>query len=172
MRRIHSNKGIASDGERGAVIVELALMLPLLAILIMTIIDLGLVTREHQVLQNAAREAARFSALPKNNIDPTNPTATPNSIRDRVINYLAQERITVAAVDCAADGTEAKRWNCGAITRRQQKPITTTISGVTYTDYGSEVTVTYTRSVLIPGAPYLPFNSVNLTGKSVFRNLY
>jgi Flp pilus assembly protein TadG len=172
MKRTYSNNHISETVERGAVIVELALMLPLLAILLMGIIDLGLVTREHQVLQNAAREAARFSAQPKNKIDSTNPSATANVIRDRVINYLAQENITVSAVDCTADETEAKRWNCGAITIRQQKTITTTVGGVTYTDYGSQVSVTYTRSLLIPGAPYLPFNSVSLTGNSVFRNLY
>jgi Flp pilus assembly protein TadG len=175
MKRV-LNKGIPSSNEHGAVIVELALVLPLLALLLLGIIDLGLVTREHQVLQNAAREGARFSALPQNNFDNTTDlnvrVSMANAIRDRVITYLSQENITLTATACTADGAEAKRYNCGDITIRQQSPITTTIGGVTYTDYGSAVSVTYSRSLLIPGTGSLPFTSVNLTGNSVFRNLY
>jgi Flp pilus assembly protein TadG len=153
--------------------VELALVLPLLALLLLGIIDLGLVTREHQVLQNAAREGARFSALPQNQIDDSNPTATAAKIRDRVITYLSQENITVSAVACTEDlPAGSKKWTCGVIKIDQKSPITTTIGGVTYTDYGSAVSVTYPRSLLIPGTGYLPFTSVNLTGNSVFRNLY
>src|SRR5882724_6630414 len=115
MRRICSKNGVSRANQEGSVIVELALMLPVLAIFILGATDLGIIVREHQVLQNAAREGARFSAQPANNVDPTNPSATANSIRDKVINYLAQENITIASTDCTADGTVAKQWNCGAI---------------------------------------------------------
>ena len=104
-----------------------------------------------------------------------NPSATANSIRDRVIAYLAQERITIPTTNCAADGTEAKRWNCGDITIRQQSSITVTVpggGGFTVTDYGSEVSVTYNRSFLFKGGSLFQFNSVSLTGRSVFHNLY
>lgn len=151
---------------------ELALMLPVLAIFILGSTDLGLIVREHQLLQNAAREGARFSAQPANNIDPTNPTATPNSIRDKVINYLAQENITIAATNCTADGTVLKQWNCGAITIRQQFPIPTVVNGVNITDFGSSVAVTYNRSFLFSGGSLFQFNSVSLNGKAVFHNLY
>ena len=147
-------------------------MLPLLAILILGATDLGIIIREHQVLQNAAREGARFSAQPANNIDPSNPTATANSIRDKVINYLAQENLTITSTDCTADGTVAKQWNCGAITIRQQYPIPTVVDGATITDYGSSVAVTYNRSFLFSGGSLFQFNSVSLTGNSVFHNLY
>jgi len=152
--------------------VELALMLPLLTIFILGAIDLGLIVREHQMIQNAAREGARFAAQPANKIDPVNPSANANTIRDRVINYLAEENITVAATNCTADGTVLKQWNCGAITIRQQFPIVTTVAGVTTTDFGAEVKVTYTRSLLFPGGSTLKFNSVSLSGSSVFHNLY
>ena len=147
-------------------------MLPVMAIFILGAIDLGVIVREHQVLQNAAREGARFSAQPANNIDPSNPTATANSIRDKVIDYLAQERITITSTNCTADGTVAKQWNCGAITIRQQFPITTVVGGVTTVDYGSSVAVTYSRSFLLPGGSVLKFNSVSLNGNAVFHNLY
>lgn len=172
MKPIFSDNLAGEAQERGSVIVELALMLPLLAIFVLGAVEMGLTVREHQVVQNAAREGARFSAQPANNIDPSNPPATPNSIRDKVINYLAQERITVAATDCTADATIPKQWNCGAITIRQQFPITTVVGGTTITDYGSSVTVTYNRSFLFKGGSLFQFNSVSLNGSSVFRNLY
>ena len=46
----------------------MALVLPLLTLLLIGIINMGLVIREHQVLQNAAREGARYSTLQGNRI--------------------------------------------------------------------------------------------------------
>jgi|SRR6185436_5625545 len=179
MRRISNNNGIVRTDEQGSVIVELALTLPLLAILILGSIDMGVIVREHQLLQNAAREGARFSAQPANKIDTTNPTATPDAIRDKVVSYLAQENINVTVSGCTADGTVLKQWNCamtspsgGSIVIRQEFPIPTVVAGVTITEFGSSVTVTYPRALLFPGGPVLGFNSVDLTGSSVFRNLY
>jgi Flp pilus assembly protein TadG len=179
MRRISNNKRIARADEKGSVIVELALTLPLLAILILGSIDMGVIVREHQLLQNAAREGARFSALPKNNIDTSNPSATANAIRDKVVSYLAQENIAVTVSACAADATVLKQWNCpmtspsgGSITIWQRSPIPTVVDGAIITELGSAVTVTYPRALLFPGGPVLGFNSVSLNGSSVFRNLY
>lgn len=147
MKRVHK------PTERGAALVELAMILPLLALVFLVVIDLGLILREHQILQNAAREGARFSSLQKNEIAPTNPTANENTIKQRVIEYLAQENISVIAGDITVD---------------QEHPITVGVFTLT----GSEITVTYNRSLLIPGAPLLPFSQLTLTGQSVFRNLY
>lgn len=169
MRQISTKNVILRAEQQGSVIVELALMLPVLAIFILGATDLGIIIREHQVLQNAAREGARFSALPANNIDTSNPTATANAIRDKVINYLAQENIAIAATDCTE--SPAKQWNCGAITIRQRYPIPIGVGGATE-DYGSSVAVTYNRSFLFKGGSLFQFNSVSLNGNSVFHNLY
>jgi Flp pilus assembly protein TadG len=171
MRRISSKNVISRVEQQGSVSVELALMLPVLAIFILGSVDLGIIIREHQVLQNAAREGARFSALPANKIDPNTPSATQvataQSIRDRVINYLAQENITIASTACAQ--SPAYQWNCGAITIRQQYPIQIDVST---TDFGSSVAVTYNRSFLFSGGSLFQFNSVSLNGNAVFHNLY
>jgi Flp pilus assembly protein TadG len=146
MKQVHS--------ERGAVLVEFAMMLPLLILLIIGIIDFGLILREHQILQNAAREGSRFSAGPRNWVNATvNPAATQDAIKQRVVDYLAQENITISP---------------GDVTVSQSHPIT--VGGLTV--QGSEITVTYTRSLLVGGAPLLPFGDITLTGQSVFRNLY
>lgn len=140
--------------ERGAVLVEFALVLPLLALLFLTVIDLGLAIRESQVLQNAVREGARFSALPISWVDPRNPVASEAAIRQRVTDYCLREGIVV---DSAAVGVS------------QRHPIDV---GGGLTALGSEVTISYERPFLIPGAPLLPFARVRLASRAVFRNLY
>ena len=148
-----NNRKRSTAGGEGAILVELAIVLPLLALMFLTVIDLGLVIWEHQVLQNGVREGARFSTLPMNWINPRNPGATENEIRQRVIDYCQDEGITL---------------DPGNITVDQQFPID--VGGLTV--LGSEVTVAYDRTFLVPGAPLLPFPQVRLTGRAVFRNLY
>jgi Flp pilus assembly protein TadG len=150
---IFFRKSSTATGERGVIAVEYAMMLPLLVICFLTIIDLGLVIHEHQIIQNAAREAAHFSALPRNQVSPLNPMATVSNIKQRVMDYCAGENITVPLAD---------------ITVSQQHPIT--VGALTV--MGSEVTIRYTRPFLIAGAPFLPVGDAVLSGRAVFRNFY
>lgn len=145
-----------SDGESGAILVELALILPLLMIFFLGIVDGALVIREHQIIQNAAREGARYSILPTSWIDPRNPGMSAGAIQARVIQYLAEEGISVSASD---------------ITVTQGRPIS--VGGITI--FASEVTVTYDRSLLLPLGPPLfpgPLTTIRLSGTAVFRNLF
>ena len=168
------NQGISNQDDLGAVIAELAIVLPFLAILLVTIIDLGLLVREHQILQNAAREGARFSMLQENCLvcSPADckdcPSGGCNSncrsqaqitadLKQRVIDYLGLNGITIAASDITIDQAYLITISSG--------PPATTVTG-------SLVTVTYNRNLLIPGAPVLPFTGATLTGRAVFRNLY
>jgi Flp pilus assembly protein TadG len=129
-------------------------MLPFLVILVIVTVNLGLLFREHQILQNAAREGARLSALQQNQVSPVNPGVTLATVRNQVIHYAAQENVTVTA---------------GNIAVRQDFPIAGP-GGMTV--YGSEVIISYSRALLIPGAPLLPSGPVTLTARSVFKNLY
>jgi Flp pilus assembly protein TadG len=144
----------AAKAEQGAVLVEFAIVLPLLVLLFLTVIDLGLVIRESQVLQNAVREGARFSALPTSWVDPRNPMASEATVRRRVTDYCLEEGIVV---DPAAVGLN-QRYLINV--------------GGGRTALASEVTVSYERPFLIPGAPLLPFARVRLASRAVFRNLY
>jgi hypothetical protein len=158
--------------ERGAIVLELALILPLLVMLFSSIIDLGLLVREHQIVQNAAREGARFSSLPQNCIScrPADCNGCPGgcnapncmtqsdiqtAIENRVIGYLAQEGITVTASDITID---------------QCLVIPVTVAGTTVNARASQVTVTYNRALLVSG--FFSVGNVTLTGSSVFRDLY
>ena len=51
------------SSEKGAELVEFALVFPMLLLVVMGIIDWGLVFSRYEVLFNAAREGARVSVL-------------------------------------------------------------------------------------------------------------
>ncbi len=155
MKPAHSPRHRRPETERGVVLVELALVLPLLTALLLTIVDLGLVLREYQIIQNAAREGARYSIHPPNWIDWRNPGASDLAIRQRVVEYLQQEGIMDVGV--------------ASVTVVQTAPIAAP-DGLTLE--GSRVTVTYTRQLLIAGGGLLPVPQVTLTAEAVFRNLY
>lgn len=53
-----------SRSERGAVLVEAAVALPLLLLVVMGIVDFGRLFQRYEVLTNAAREGARVAVLP------------------------------------------------------------------------------------------------------------
>lgn len=144
----------AQKGERGAVLVELALMMPVLVVLLLAVVDLGIVLREYQIIQNAAREGARYSSLPANWVNWRNPGASEAAIQTRVLEYLQEEGIS--DVDTAS------------ITVTQTHALL--VGGLTL--YASEIQVSYDRAFLLRGLGLLPSPTVRLTGSAVFRNLY
>jgi len=141
------------QGERGAVLCELALMMPVLVTFLLVIVDLGLVLREYQVVQNAAREGARYSILPPNWINWRNPSASEADIKARVLDYLQEEGISLDAANVSVS---------------QTYPVV--VNGLSL--YASEILVSYDHSLLLPGLGILPSPTVRLTGTAVFRNLY
>jgi hypothetical protein len=58
------NKRFSGDSERGAGIVEFALILPLLMMLVFGVVQFGLLFNRQQALHASAREGARLAALP------------------------------------------------------------------------------------------------------------
>ena len=149
MRPVHRR---LQHQQRGTALIEMALVLPLLTLLLIGIINMGLVIREHQVLQNAAREGARYSTLQGNRIALAG-DATEQAIKTRVQRYLAQERITIALSDVTVNQNYTYPVNASPVT-------------------ASKVTVSYPRSMLIPAGWLWPFGPLTLTGQAVFRNLY
>jgi Flp pilus assembly protein TadG len=138
--------------QRGVAAVELAILLPLFGLLLLGVMEIGGMARDYQVLQNAAREGARFSALSTNQ---TKGVATIETrIKDRIIAYLANERITVAAGDITVNQT-----------------YTVAVGGTNVTC--SQITVSYSRPVTFKGiATWLPLGTTPLKGVAVFRNFY
>lgn len=158
---IDRNTICSPNRERGTTAVEVAILAPILVLIFLAIVDVGMLIWEHQVIQNAAREGARFSAQPFNSMAAADPSGkvgpTPaqlqQGIQQFVVNCAARQNVTISA---------------SSVTVNQQYPIV--VNGLTL--YGSQITVSYSRSVLMPGGSMLGFTSLNLGATSIFRNLY
>jgi len=146
------------EGEPGSVFVEFTLVLPVLLLFYLAAIEFGLAFREHQILQNAVREAARLSSLPVNEAPLSDPNrdAKMMAIKQRVIDYCSAEKVSppVAA---------------GEITIDQNYPIAIDAN---VTVRGSQVSVVHIHP-LLTGAAFLPGGGVlTLQASAVFRNMY
>jgi len=75
-------------GERGAELIEFALVLPLLLLLVLGIVDFAFMFQRLEVITNAAREGARIAVLPGYD--------TPD-VRARVNNYLVDGGVPIVA---------------------------------------------------------------------------
>ena len=140
--------------HEGSVLVELAFAIPIMTLVMVIIVDVGLIVREHQVIQNAAREGARFSCLPENYVYSDPPDF--RAIRQRVVDYAEREGIEIL--------------NDPTVIFVKQDVRIPLPSGLFA--YGSLVTVSYERWMLIGAIPLLPTDHMWLTGSSLFRNLY
>jgi Flp pilus assembly pilin Flp len=66
--------------ERGAELIEFALVLPLLLLLVLGIVDFGFMFQRMEVVTNAAREGARLAVLPGYDLE--------TDVKSRVCDYL------------------------------------------------------------------------------------
>jgi Flp pilus assembly protein TadG len=71
--------------DRGAELIEFAIVTPLLLLLVFGIANFGLMFQRYEVLTNAAREGARVAALPQY-LEP--------DVRNRVTQYLTGSGLT------------------------------------------------------------------------------
>lgn len=67
-------------GEAGAELVEMALTLPLILMVLLGLSDFGLMFQKYEVVNNSAREGARFASA--------NPNITTAEVQTRVLNYI------------------------------------------------------------------------------------
>jgi Flp pilus assembly protein TadG len=125
--------------ERGAELIEFAVVMPILLLLIAGIIDFGMMFRTYEAVTNAAREGARVGVLPGYaDVD----------VQNRVDLYLAASGLT------------------GTHTTAVQNVTVATTAG-TFT--ARAVTLTYPyQFVVLPGfGP--SFGTINLNAQSVMR---
>jgi Flp pilus assembly protein TadG len=71
--------------EKGAELIEFALVFPLLLLVVLGIIDFGFLFQKYEVVTNAAREGARIATLP---------TYGPSYAQNRVFEYLDAASMT------------------------------------------------------------------------------
>jgi Flp pilus assembly protein TadG len=134
--------------ERGAELIELAIVLPILLLVFAGMVDFALVLQRFLTLNNAAREGARVAVLPG---------YTQTDVQNRVTQYVRE-----GTGDAAASPTTA-------VTAVSIDP-----PGPTPAFPAAEVTVTLTHSYLFlgPVSGLLgggSFSSITLTARSTMR---
>jgi Flp pilus assembly protein TadG len=138
-----------AGSERGAELIEFALVLPLLLLVVLGIVDFGFLFQRLEVVTNAAREGARIAILPGYL------TADVNA---RVNNYMSTGGLAVTP----GTNPTINVANVPLTTSPGAPPLNT-----------KRVTVTYTNSYLFLGgiASWFggSFSSVPLTGVATMR---
>lgn len=82
----------AASDDRGAELIELAIVFPILMLLLAGMVDFGFLFQRYEVVTNAAREGARIATLPNYGA---------SDARDRVRAYLAASGLTETLADSA-----------------------------------------------------------------------
>jgi Flp pilus assembly protein TadG len=142
--------------QRGAELIEFALVLPLLLLVVLGIVDFGFLFQRMEVVTNAAREGARLGVLP---------SYTSTDACNRVLNYMQTGGLTTSA-SCPTSGSDNPQ-----IVVNQSYPISIAGGG---TVTGTRVAVTYNYSYLFIGPIARLFggslSSVPVNGVAVMRN--
>ena len=111
--------------ERGAEIIELALVTPLFLLLIAAMFDFGFLFRNWEVVTNAAREGARLGVLPDYVCDDTT-----TDVKDRIDDYMAASGISdtdayTVSVNTTAVDTAAGTFNACVVQVELTQPLPT-----------------------------------------------
>lgn len=130
--------------ERGAELIEFALVLPILLLLIAGVVDFGMMFQAYEVVTNAAREGARVGVLP---------------------NYQAVDVQTRVTAYCNAAGLT------GCTVNPPAQNVTVTTTAGSFTAKSVRVSYTYTFAVLGMAAPLFGgnFGNIQLNAVSVMR---
>lgn len=147
--------------DQGSVLVELALITPVLVLIILAAVEFGYAFRSHQILQNAVREGARFSALPGNQVSELNPNATEMAIKQRVIDYCQKAGLASAVSEAEIAINQNYLISYKSVAD----------DGVTAVR-GSQVTINHAHKLLFGGAMLPVGGQIALHASVVFRNMY
>lgn len=146
--------------ERGTQVAELAMVLPLLLFLGLAVIEGSGFVRAHQILNNAAREGARFASL-DNSFNRN--TAAIRGVVDTYLKNATANNMCQSATGCNVSSPLA-------IVTVTPCATVTTASGVN--KYASQVSVSFAYQLrYLPRLPWFSFpGTVNLQGRSTFVN--
>jgi Flp pilus assembly protein TadG len=165
----------------GSQLLEFAVALPLLVVFVVGIFDFGGAFNLKQMLNNMARECARFASnLPTNDLDALGTPQSVTAIRDLVVTHLQTARLN----DCGLAGQAgvngpATTWTytaagggCPApllLTVERSYSFTTVVGANTFNVISTRVSLKYPYSwhfnkviqLLVPGATYLGVTQIN-----------
>jgi Flp pilus assembly protein TadG len=180
-RQVGTAKAALLANSSGSQLLEFAVALPLLVVFVVGIFDFGGAFNLKQMLNNIAREGARFaSSLPTNDLDAIGTPPSVTAIRDLVVSHLQTARLN----DCGLAGQGAisgpvATWTyrasgggCPAelvLTIERHYSFPTVIGADTFNVMSTRVSLTYPFSwhfnrvitLLVPGATYQSVTQVN-----------
>src|SRR5438093_7521582 len=116
--------------ERGTQLLELAIVLPLLLFLAMLVSEGSDFIRVHQILNNAAREGAKFSSMPEN--DCKGGASCLTAIKTAAVQYAKNNGVNISTANVTVD--QQATWVVPA----------GSVAGF----YTSKVTVTYSYPIV------------------------
>jgi Flp pilus assembly protein TadG len=178
---IRSWKAACFGDTSGSQLLEFAVALPLLVVFVVGIFDFGGAFNLKQMLNNIAREGARFASnLPTNDLDALGTPQSVTAIRDLVVTHLQTARLN----DCGLAGQAgvngpATTWTytaagggCPAplvLTVERSYSFTTVVGANTFNVISTRVSLKYPYSwhfnkviqLLVPGATYLGVTQIN-----------
>jgi Flp pilus assembly protein TadG len=133
--------------ERGAELVEFALVLPVLLLIILGIFDFGFLFKDYEVITNAAREGARVGVLSG---------YSPTDVQARATSYITAAGLTAGLA---------------TITPVTQDLVINATTGATVRVVRVTVTYPHTFSLLGPMATLFggTFGTITLTAVSTMR---
>jgi len=132
--------------ERGAELIEFALVFPMLLLLVLGMVDFGFLFQRYEVLTNAAREGARMAVLPG---------YTTADVQSRVCNFVQGGGIPITGT-CPSPSNPVIP---------APSDVTITLpSGATVS--AKRVTITYTNSYLFIG-PIVAMFGGNLSTRPI-----
>lgn len=134
MRRIARGVAAVWHCDEGNELVEFAVTLPIIAVLLIGILDFGMAINRKQELNNAAREGARWAA--QEGIADLTQTTPPSilSVRDVMVNYLNDAHVNTCGMNSATPTNSGLTWT---FTANTNCPGTFTL----VIDRGAQVTV-------------------------------
>jgi Flp pilus assembly protein TadG len=140
------------QSDRGAELIEFALVMPMLLFIIEAIVDFGMMFRDFEVVTNAAREGARVGVLPG--------YEDPNDVQARVNAYLTAGGLNTVGQACPpSPGTVCV----------EDVPVSTAAG--TFTARSVRVQYVYDTGILGGFSPMFggTFGAVNLNAVAVMR---
>jgi Flp pilus assembly protein TadG len=174
-------KAVFVADASGSQLLEFAVALPLLVVFVVGIFDFGGAFNLKQMLNNIAREGARFaSSLPTNDLDTIGTPPSVTAIRDLVVAHLQTARLN----DCGLAGQAGANgpvttWTytaagggCPAplvLTVERSYSFTTVVGAKTFNVISTRVSLKYPYSwhfnkviqLLVPGATYQGVTQIN-----------
>ena len=129
-----------SDRERGAVVVEFALIVPMLLLIVLGVFDFGYMLNRNTIVSNASRDGARTASLDGSYAD----------ICETVRSELSDSGIAVPANCTATSGTTVIKIDCKKVDNTACAATSTTYDTLAVSGATAIVTVTYTYTYITP----------------------